>query len=429
MKRKTSKILAGILAILMVLGLLVSLIPGRAYAVTQHDMDVLAVERDELRAKRAEQQELIDQLEADKASALERKLAMDERTAYNEQQIKLNNEQLALYDEMIADKAAEVDAARALEAEQLERYRVRVRAMEENGGYDFLALVLNTTTLGELLTTMDDMGEIMQSDRELEDAYIAAREHTEQVKADYESYKADLEAKQEEIRAEQIELQRQIQEALDLVAEIENDIAGHEEDIEALRQQEAEVQADINAIFAELEAERKAREEEQRRLQEEAAQNGTTVTQTYNVVTGTGSFGWPLPGWYYVTSRAGNRYHPIFGEWRYHSGMDIAADAGAAIVASDGGTVCYCDVKGGYGNCVMIDHGNGYYTLYGHMSSFACYYGKTVSKGDTIGYVGSTGWATGPHLHFEIRSGDTPIEDIEGFAGFSGLSYSPDAGE
>jgi murein DD-endopeptidase MepM/ murein hydrolase activator NlpD len=124
----------------------------------------------------------------------------------------------------------------------------------------------------------------------------------------------------------------------------------------------------------------------------------------------------------------GNRYHPIFSEWRYHSGMDIGASYGSSVIASDSGTICYCGEKGGYGNCIMIDHGNGYYTLYGHLSGYAVSYEQTVTKGQTIGYVGSSGWATGPHLHFEIRSGSTAL-DPEAVAGFSGLTYAADAGE
>ena len=107
--------------------------------------------------------------------------------------------------------------------------------------------------------------------------------------------------------------------------------------------------------------------------------------------------------------------------------MDIGAGYGSSVVASDSGTVILADVNGGYGNCIMIDHGNGYYTLYGHLSGYAVSYGQSVSQGQTIGYVGDTGWATGPHLHFEIRQGSTCL-DPEAVAGFSGLTYAPDAG-
>ncbi len=441
MNRKRKKLLSTVLAGLLCFAMLSTSFPPSAFAATQAEVDELAVQRDELAKKRKEVQATIDELEEKKADALELKMALDERTQYNEEQMHLNEQEIALYDQMIEDKAKDVDAAKALEDEQLEHYRVRVRAMEENGSYDFLALLLNTTSLGALLTTMDDIGEIMESDRELEDAYIAAREHTEAVKAEYEEYKAGLEEKQNELREEQEQLQKEIDEALAYVEEIKAEILENEELAETLRKQQEEVQRGINELVAELEAERKRREEEERRRREEEERaqqtggggsggtEGTGGGSTGGGTVGTGSWGWPCPSSTYITSRAGNRFHPIFQEWRYHSGIDIAANSGAAVLASDSGTVCLCGVNGGYGNCIMIDHGNGYYTLYAHLSGYATSYGASVSKGATIGYVGSTGWATGPHLHFEVRNGTVAIADIEGFCGFSGLTYAPDAGE
>ena len=426
MKKKLTPFLACLLAGLMLFSLAVAAFPARAYAVTQQELDVLAVQRDEIRAQQAEQQALIEDLQQQQASALDLKVALEERTAFTLQQIELNKQEIALYDQMIRDKAWEVEQARAREEAQLERYRTRVRAMEENGNYDFLALLLNTTSLGAFLTAIDDIGEIMESDRQLEDAYIAARENTEQVKAEYEATKADLEVRQGELRQEVKDLESQISETELLVAELLERIANSEEEMALLREREANIQSEINEIAAELERQRRA--EEERRRQEQANQGGGGGGGYTATVTGSGSFGWPCPGHTYVTSRAGDRYHPIFQEWRYHSGMDIAANTGDSIVASDGGTVSYCGVKGGYGNCIMIDHGNGYYTLYGHMSGYAVSYGDAVSKGQTIGYVGSTGWATGPHLHFEIRYEDS-ILDPEAVGGFTGLTYAPDAGE
>lgn len=432
MKKQIKSCLCFLLSGILMLSLLSAAIPSKAYAVTQYDLDVLAVKRDEVRAQQAEQQAHIDELQAQQASALDLKVALEARTAYTIEQIELNKQEIQLYDQMIEEKAQEVEEARLLEEQQLERYRVRVRAMEENGNYDFLALLLNTTSLGEFLTAMDDIGEIMESDRQLEDDYIAAREHTEQVKAEYEAYKVELEAKQGVLREEQAGLENQIKETEELVAQLLEQIASSEEELALLEEKEATLQDEINDVYAELQ--RQKREEEERRRQLEEANQGSgggdssESGTSYTAVTGTGSFAWPCPGHTYVTSRAGNRYHPIFEEWRYHSGMDIAASTGDAIVASDSGTVCWCGEKGGYGNCIMIDHGNGYYTLYGHMSGYAVSYGTNVSKGQTIGYVGSTGWATGPHLHFEIRYEDT-ILDPEAAAGFSGLTYAPDAGQ
>lgn len=450
MSKKTQSLLAAVLAVLMVLSLLVALIPS-AHAVTQSQIDELKKKRDEIAEEKAAKQAIVDDLEAKQASVLELKEALDERNEYTKQQIQLNQEEIELYDTMIQEKAEELEAAIALEEQQLERYRIRVRAMEENGNYDFLALLLNTTDLGELLTTIDDIGEIMESDRQLEDDYIAAREYTQQVKAEYEEVKTDLEARQAALRDEQADLERQIQDATDRINELIEEIQERMGEIDELDEQQQAKQAEIDILVAELERQRAAeearrRQEEERRRQQQQQNNNNGSEgdnsgtggdsdssggddSSYTVpTTGTGSFGWPCPGCYYVTSRMGNRFHPIFNEWRYHSGMDIGAGQGSAIVASDGGTVSWCGEKGGYGNCIMINHGNGYYTLYGHMSGYAVSYGDSVSKGQTIGYVGSTGWATGPHLHFEIRYGDTCL-DPEAVAGFSGLTYAPDAGE
>ena len=109
----------------------------------------------------------------------------------------------------------------------------------------------------------------------------------------------------------------------------------------------------------------------------------------------------------YITSPYGYRVNPVSGIYKLHAGCDVGASYGSAIYAAASGTVILASWNGGYGNCVMINHGNGYTTLYGHMSSIAVSVGQTVSMGQTIGYVGSTGNSTGPHLHFEVRSSAT----------------------
>ena len=425
MKKKKRTFIAALMTFVMVFSLALGALPVQARAVTQSEIDALKEERDKIAQQKAAQQAIVDDLEAQHASVLERKLAMDERNAYTLEQMELNKQEIVLYDQMIEEKAQEVVEAKRLEDEQLERYRTRVRSMEENGNYGFLALILKATDLGEFLTAIDDIGEIMESDRQLEDEYIAAREHTEQVKADYEAYKAELEAKQETLRAEQIELQKQIDEATELIAQLMEDIEGNSEELAKLQEAQDATQKEIDEMVAELERQR--REEEERRRQEEAANNpgGSGGGGGGGTATGTGSFGWPVPSCTYITSKFGPRYHPVTGAYQStHTGLDIGASHGATIVASDGGTVTTAGEKGGYGNCVMIDHGNGYYTLYGHMSSIAVSVGQSVSKGDTIGYVGSTGVSTGPHCHFEIRVNGVCTDPAPWF---SGLTYAPDA--
>lgn len=110
---------------------------------------------------------------------------------------------------------------------------------------------------------------------------------------------------------------------------------------------------------------------------------------------------WPCRG--EITSYFGWRTHPIFGTTKYHSGMDIAVDYGTPIHAADSGTVVYSGWLGGYGYCVMIDHGGGLVSLYGHNQSLNVYEGQYVAKGTVIAAAGSTGYSTGPHCHFEVR--------------------------
>ncbi len=117
----------------------------------------------------------------------------------------------------------------------------------------------------------------------------------------------------------------------------------------------------------------------------------------------TSGFAWPVPTSGYITDYFEVRVHPIRGTMEQHWGLDIGAGTGEAIVATESGTIVLAGENGGYGECIIIDHGNGITSLYAHMSEYAAWEGQYVEKGQVIGYVGSTGLSTGPHLHFEIR--------------------------
>lgn len=416
-KRKIRAAVALCLSVLLMGTAVSEAFPVPAYAVTQSQIDELKAQLNVIRAQRQEKQAIVEALEAEKADVVAQKQAMDERNMYTLQQIQLNNQEIELYDEMIAEKAAELEEAQRLENEQLERYRTRVRAMEENGGYNILAIISKSDSFSDMLTAMDDVGEIMESDRQLEDAYIAARENTESVKADYEGTRSELEELKAQLKAEQEELEKDIEEAIQIILNLENDLENRQAEYDAIMAAEDAANATIDKLVAELEAQRAAEA-----AAAAAAAGGSGGGGSANA---SGSFMWPVASYVYVSSRFGLRVHPITGQKKSHTGIDIASNQGTAVYASDGGSVTLAGWNGGYGNCIMIDHGNGYVTLYGHLSSISVSVGQTVSQGTTIGAVGSTGNSTGPHLHFEVLKNGTRI-DPEQF--FSGLTISADAG-
>ncbi len=143
----------------------------------------------------------------------------------------------------------------------------------------------------------------------------------------------------------------------------------------------------------------------QRRIQQRAAGGGGVQ------IVGTGQLSWPVSGGV-ITSPQGWRTHPIFGTSIYHAGMDIGVDEGTPVHAADDGVVVDADWLGGYGNCVIIDHGNGMQTVYAHNSALVVSAGQSVSKGELIAYAGSTGYSTGPHCHFEVRINGEPVDPM-----------------
>ena len=405
------------LCALLSLALAFSMALPTAHAVSEEELDQLKAERDALVKQRQAQQAVVNDLKNQQAGALEIKKALDERNTYTLWQIQLTQQEIELYNHMIEEKNMEVEAALKLELDQLEKYRSRVRAMEENGNLGFLALLLNSSDLGEFLTTADDVGEIMESDRELEDAYIEARENTEAVRAEYEEYRAGVEEIKQDLENQQAELEAELEEANLLITQLTADIESNAAILAEFAAAEQQAETDVANMVIALEKQRQAE------AAAAAAAAGGGGGSGGAVLSG-GSFIWPASS-NYITSRFGLRIHPITGQQKSHTGIDIGAGAGTNVLAAAAGTVTMASWNGGYGNCVMIDHGNGYQTLYAHMSSITVANGAAVSAGTVVGLVGSTGVSTGPHLHFEIFASGSRV-DPEQF--FSGLTFSESAG-
>ena len=409
MKKKTVSVIAVAMAFLLLTSLLLSVIGSMGALASGHEAELDAIEqqKEELQAQREEMQAGIDELLAQRDTVLEKKALLDEQNQYAVEEMELIDEQIEVYTGLIEDKAEELADAQEAETSQYELYCKRVRAMEENGSYTYLDILFNCTSLGELLGAMDDISEIMDADRRLYEKYTAAREETERVKAEYEDTLADLGDKQDELEAEKARLEAEIEEATDLINDLEADIEAAQAEYAANEAAEQALNAQMDAIAAQIAAEEEA-------ARQEAAQNGTDYTGPGS--TATGSYTWPCPSCTYITSGYGNRIHPIFGTERWHSGIDIGAAAGATVIAADSGTVFVATYSSSYVNYVMIYHSNGTYTLYAHMSAFAISNGQSVSQGQTIGYVGSTGVSSGPHLHFETRVNGAAVDPMQYFS-------------
>ena len=417
MKKKTVSAICIALAFIMIVTLVVSLMGsfGALAAGGQEEIDALEQQKQQLQSQQQSIQSNINDLVAQQADVIEQKAAMDEKNELARQEIELINEQIEVYTDLIDDKAKELEAAEKTEQEQLELYKKRVRSMEENGSYTYLDILFQCRSLSDVLSAIDMIGEIMESDKRLYEQYKESRENTERIKGEYEHTLVLLGEKQETLEAEKAELEKQIAAAVEVINQLENDIEAAKAEYAKAAAAEAAAQASINAIIAQMQAEEEA-------ARQEAANNGQDYTGTGSTATGT--YIWPCPSCTYVTSKFGMREHPLFGDERPHTGIDIGAQAGAEVIAADSGTVAVATYSSSYGNYVTIYHSNGDYTLYAHMSSLTVTAGQNVTQGDVIGYVGSTGWASGPHLHFEIRVNGSTVDPT---SYFSGLSYAPDA--
>lgn len=417
MKKKAISIVCIVLAFLMMVTLVVSVVGslGALAADEQDQIDALEQQKIELQSQQASIQTNINDLMAQQADVIEQKAAMDEKNELARQEIELINEQIDVYTDLIEQKARELEKAEAAEQAQYDLYCKRVRAMEEEGSYTYLDILFQCRSLSDVLSAIDMIGEIMDADKRLFEEYKTARENTEKVKAEYEGTLQQLGEKQETLEAEKAELEAQIAAAVEVINQLENDIEAAKAEYAKAAAAEAAAQASINAIIAQMQAEEEA-------ARQEAAENNQQYTGTGSTATGT--YIWPCPSSTYVTSAFGMREHPLFGDERPHSGIDISGSAGSEVMAADSGTVAVATYSSSYGNYVTIYHSNGDYTLYAHMSSLAVTAGQNVTQGDVIGYVGSTGWANGPHLHFEIRVNGSTVDPL---SYFSNYTLAPDA--
>ena len=376
-----------------------------AYAVSQSEIDELQKKLDALEQQAQEQQDVINDLTNQKARFITRKLALDGKIEINRQMIELIGEQIEIYDEIIGEKLAELDKALEKETAQTELLRSRIRAMEENSSYSYASFIFDSSSVTELLSRIGDVNDIMHYDKALEEEYMAAREDVDSIKKSYEEVRHEQELLQKELDTKQAELDAQVEAAYTMIADIETLSDDAQAEYDAIAEEEAKAEETLQEAIR-----KRAAEEAAKNAANNANSGGNSGGSGGNSGGGGSSGGgsatslsnlqWPVPSCTLITSRFGYRVAPTTGASTYHGGLDIGAGMGASIVAAGAGDVIYAGANGGYGNCVMIDHGNGVVTVYAHMSSIGVSYGQYVTAGQYVGAVGSTGVSTGPHCHF-----------------------------
>lgn len=303
-------------------------------------------------------------------------------------------ENIENYKVLIADKEAEIDEitielndAIAVETAQYEAMKKRIKMMYEKGDSLYLEIMLSAKSFGDFLTKADYIEKLSAYDRKKLDEFTQIREWTELVKATLEAEKAVLDQAKASLEAEEASLN-------ELLGEKQQELAKYKQQISEKEQQIMDFEADIEeqtAVIAQLEA---AVLEEQKQI---AMANGMVL------VYDGGRFTWPAPSYVAITDNFGYRRDPINGSTSYHSGIDMAAPGGSAILAAYDGVVVAADYNWSMGNYVMINHGGGLYTVYMHSSKLLCKKDDMVLRGEKIALVGTTGRSTGNHLHFSVR--------------------------
>ncbi|MCI8609062.1 MAG: peptidoglycan DD-metalloendopeptidase family protein [Firmicutes bacterium] len=273
--------------------------------------------------------------------------------------IKATSDEIAQTERNIAQKEKEME-------QREDNLNNRLRAMYKNGSVGFFDVLMGSNSISEFVSNLEMIQRIYENDVNVMETLQREHEELKQIKAELNKKRAVLAEQKAEAAKEQAALDKRKKE---------------------LEDKEDELLAQAKELESKLK----------------------TMIDTSSEYVG-GTFIWPCPSSYYITSYAGYRMHPVLHVWKYHSGMDIAANYGASIVAAGSGKVILAGVYGGYGNCVMIDHGGGIVTIYGHASSLLVATGQTVTQGQEIAKVGSTGISSGNHLHFEVRNNGV-IED------------------
>lgn len=412
-KQFHTKFFALLLALCLVLGNLLS-----AQAASREAIQSLQSQQASLTVQTAELQTKLDKLRSSQGQALNKKNLVEQQLNVLNQQIQVSQELLAQYAQQITEKEAELTEAQEKETAYQAAFQQRVRAMEERGNSSYWSVLFQATSFSDFLDRIDMIGEIMDYDDQVLDQLAEARQAVAQAKADLETSRQGQQETLARQQSQQTQFQAQQAEVDRLIREItsQSDVYAQQiEKLEASQDQVAQQIAQAEATYQkQLAAEKaaKAAAEKAARQQSSAASSSGSTSSGQTTASASG-FLWPIASSHRVTSPYGWRTHPITGKRHLHGGIDIAAPNGTPVMASKSGVVVISQYGSSYGNYVVLSHPDGTRTLYAHLSQRNVSPGETVSQGQTVGLVGSTGSSTGNHLHFETWTGSSSSSRVD----------------
>ena len=417
-RKKWVSILAGIMAAIMLLSLILSLIPTNVHAASSSEIKKQIAElknqKKELESQMKEVKNQVKENDDEISNLVDQKNAIDQEIFLLYEQIENIDQQLSAYALLIADKQDELDEAQLHLDELSAKNKERIRAMEEDGSVTYWSVLFKASSFSDLLDRLSMIDEIAAADRRRLQELQEAAEEVSVAQEALEAEKEEIQLVKEEMDAAQAVLDEKRAEADALLAELVE--KGFELDEMYTQMEEEEA-----AFLKEIAAKEKEYTEAKRRewiqymstyvtvppATQPGTDGGTSSSggsnSGTNAGTSSGSSKWLVPCAYtYVSSAFGGRDQPTAGASTYHEGVDLAAPEGTPIYASRTGTVTTASFGKAAGYYVKLNHGDGFSSIYMHMTRYTVRSGQAVSAGQVIGYVGSTGISTGNHLHFGI---------------------------
>lgn len=435
--------------ILIILAVIMIVTTGRI-PIFANEINKAKDEKNRLEEKKAETELRLKELEKEKNDILKYIEKLDLQLSELATEVDTLNGQILVAEDDLKVTEKDLETAKDTEEKQYDIMKKRIQYMYENGNTSLFDILAKSDNISDLLNQIEYMSKITEYDNGLLEEYTNIKKEISEKEEQLKSQIEELNGLKEELTFEQGTIEK-------LVSDKNKEVAKYNESISETQEVSAEYTSKLNEqealiedlIEAEIkrleeerkrkeeeerkrkeEEERKRKEEEERRRQEEEANGSSGSNSSGDNSSGEGSSGndssqegssgvsdkgfiWPLPASSRITSTFGSRSQPTEGASTYHKGIDIGASTGTKIIAAASGTVVTAAYSVSAGNYIMISHGGGLYTVYMHCSKLLVSVGQTVSQGENIALVGSTGVSTGPHLHFGVNVNGEYVDPLK----------------